>query len=150
MPLASFCLSCLMASCQFPQWNTLNFGPLNVILAFQNLTNVNASILFSRETGKNWQRYSTISTRHGWNSPHLECHVTVNCATTVRKHKILCIKATFGEPSIFGKPVEKTRRNLYPRLAGTGFVRVQIWLPRPVPRCTLPVTPAGFQTRGIP
>ena len=44
----------------------------------------------------------------------------------------------------------ETRRNLYPRLEGTGFVRVQNWLPGPVPRRTLPVTPTGFGTRGIP
>ena len=44
----------------------------------------------------------------------------------------------------------KTRKNPYPRVEGTGFVRVQIWLPGPLPLCTLPVTPAGFQTRAIP
>jgi hypothetical protein len=53
----------------------------------------------------------------------------------------------FGEG---GKTRGKTRQNPYPRHEGTGFVRVQIWLPGPVPRCTLPVTPAGFRTRGIP
>ena len=44
----------------------------------------------------------------------------------------------------FVKPVGKTRQNPYPRLEGTGFVRVQMLLPRPVPQRTLPVTPAGF------
>ena len=44
----------------------------------------------------------------------------------------------------------ETRRNTYPRLEGTGFVRVQNWLPGPVPRRTLPVTPTGFGTREIP
>ena len=45
---------------------------------------------------------------------------------------------------IFGKPVEKTRQNPYPRLKGMGFVRVEMLLPRPVPQHSLPATPAGF------
>lgn len=44
----------------------------------------------------------------------------------------------------------KTRENPYPRVEGTGFVRVQIWLPGPLPLCTLPMTPAGFQSHAIP
>ena len=48
------------------------------------------------------------------------------------------------------KTCGKTHRNPYPHLEGMGFVRVRNWLPRPIPRCTLPVTPAGFRTRGIP
>ena len=52
--------------------------------------------------------------------------------------------------SLFRRPVEKTRENPYPFAEGTGFARVQIYLPRPVPHGPLPVTPAGFETRGIP
>ena len=52
--------------------------------------------------------------------------------------------------SLFRKPVEKTRENPYLFAEGTGFARVQIYLPGPVPHGPLPVTPAGFKTRGIP
>ena len=38
----------------------------------------------------------------------------------------------------FGKPVEKTCQNPYPRLEGRGLERVQMLLPIPVPQCTLP------------
>ena len=41
-------------------------------------------------------------------------------------------------------------KTAYPRVEGTGFVRVQIWLPGPLPLCTLPMTPAGFQSHAIP
>ena len=47
-------------------------------------------------------------------------------------------------------PVEKTCQYPYPRLEGTGFVRIQMLLPQPVPQHTLPVTPAGFWPLGIP
>ena len=50
----------------------------------------------------------------------------------------------------FRKPVEKTRKNPYPFAEGTGFARVQICLPGPIPHGPLPVTPAGFETHGIP
>ena len=46
--------------------------------------------------------------------------------------------------------MEKTRKNPYPFAEGTGFARVQIYLPGPVPLGPLPMTPAGFETRGIP
>ena len=46
--------------------------------------------------------------------------------------------------------MEKTRENPYPFAEGTGFARVQIYLPGPVPQQPLPVTPAGFKTHGIP
>ena len=46
--------------------------------------------------------------------------------------------------------MEKTRENPYPFAEGTGLARVQIYLPGPVPLGPLPVTPAGFETRGIP
>ena len=51
---------------------------------------------------------------------------------------------------LFRKPVEKTRENPYPFAEGTGFARVQIYVPGPVPQGPLPVTLAGFETRGIP
>ena len=46
--------------------------------------------------------------------------------------------------------MEKTRENPYPFAEGTGFARVQIYVPGPVPQGPLPVTLAGFETRGIP
>ena len=52
--------------------------------------------------------------------------------------------------SIYGIPVEKTRQNPYPCLAGRGLVRVRNSLPGPLPQHTLPITPAGFETHGIP
>ena len=46
--------------------------------------------------------------------------------------------------------LKKTRENPYPFAEGTGFARVQIYLPGPVPQRPLPVTPTSFKTRGIP
>ena len=46
--------------------------------------------------------------------------------------------------------MEKTRENPYPFAEGTGFARVQVYIPGPVPQGPLPVTLAGFETRGIP
>ena len=58
---------------------------------------------------------------------------------------ILC----FWTVSVFGKPVGETRQNPYPRLEGTGFVRVRKWLPGPVPRreCEGFSNPHGLQAR---
>ena len=47
---------------------------------------------------------------------------------------------------IFGKPVG----NPPTLIGGTGSVRVQEWLPRPVPHRTLPKTPTGFKTHDNP
>ena len=73
-----------------------------------------------------------------------------NLSKTFVKRKKNRIRYSFFFLLLFQKPVEKTRENPYPCAEGTGFARVQIELPGCVPQRPLPVTPAGFKTRGIP
>ena len=73
-----------------------------------------------------------------------------NLSKTFVKRKKTRIRYSFFFLFLFRKPMEKTRENPYPCAEGTGFARVQIKLPGPVPQRPLPVTPAGFKTRGIP
>ena len=73
-----------------------------------------------------------------------------NLSKTFVKCKKTQIRYPFFFLFLFRKPVEKTRENPYPFAEGTGFARVQIYVPGPVPQGPLPVTLAGFETRGIP